>query len=837
MLLFARLILRPLLHEPVRTALTVLAVALGVGVVIAIDLAGQAAAGSFHSSVESLTGKGDMLLTGAAGIDEQLLARLVTLPYNLHFSPRIEDFATIEGKGEALPFIGLDLIAGAQDTEHRNSSDLFTTAERPIWIGSGLPLRTGDHVRLLINDQLTTFTVAGVLDQNGQQAAVSNVIVTDIGIAQRVARKIGKLDSIDVRIPAGSSIDFWRPILKRELPSSVMIQAVGARTDQNRKMLAAFRWNLRVLSYIALIVGAFLIYNTIAISVVRRRNEIGVLRALGASRSAVLSGFLAEAIFFGLVGSATGLFLGRWMAAGAVRLIGTTVEALYVSSQPAPIHITLPAAATGIALGIFVSLLAALAPALEAARVSPVESMARGREEYLVATRMKTGLLLALVLFLSAAVFSYLPPIHRQPVSAYFAVVLLIAGTALVIPWLVTLFVGLTQELLGRVLGVEALLAARSLRASLGRTSILTSALATAVAMTVSVGIMVGSFRKTVTVWMDNQLEADLYLRPAGSVAADQHPTMSPDIADAIEKLPGVASVDRFRAYPISYENLPATLAGGEASRSQNSAATHFLPGEDARAILTKLPTGDYAVVSEPFANKHNISVGSTLRLPLGGDARPFKVLGIYYDYSTERGYIVLDRAVLLKYLPDRAESNLAVYLNPGANIDEIRKNIDAVIAGRGILVIANKSLRKAAITTFDRTFRITYALEAVSILVAVMGVAGALLAMVIDRRRELGLLRFLGSSRPQLRKIILCEAGLLGLLSNAIGLALGTILSLILIFVINKQSFGWTIQFHWPFATLLIALSGVYAATVLAGLYPASNALRLNPIEVVHEE
>jgi putative ABC transport system permease protein len=818
-----------------------LAVALGVAVVIAIDLAGQAAAGSFHSSVESLTGKGDMLLTGAAGIDEKLLGRLVTLPYNLHFSPRIEDFASINGRGEALPFIGLDLIGDARDSTigvaQTDSSDAFATTENPAWVGSALALPIGGRFRLLINDQLTNFTVAGVLKQSGQSAAISNVIVTDIGIAQHVTRKAGRLDSIVVRTPAGNSIDFWRRILKRELPPSVIIEPVGVRTDQNRKMLGAFRWNLRVLSYIALIVGGFLIYNTIAISVVRRRNEIGVLRALGASRAAILAGFLAEAIFFGIVGSALGLFVGRLMAIGAVRLIGSTVEALYVSSQPAPIHITFPAAVTGIALGISVSILAALAPGLEAAHVAPVESMTRGREEYIAASRSKSSSLVGLAIFLLAAAFSHLPAIHRVPIFAYLAVVLLIAGTALVIPGFIALFVGFTQGFIGKTWGVEALLAARSLRASLGRTSILTAALATAVAMTVSIGIMVGSFRETVTVWMDNQLKADLYLRPAGSVTADQHPTMSPDIADAIEKIPGVASVDRFRAYPISYDGLPATLAGGEASRDKNSAATHFLPGEDERTILTKLPTGDYAVVSEPFANKHNISVGGTLHLPLGGNTREFKVLGIYYDYSTERGYIVLDRAVLLKYLPDPAPSNLGVYLKPGTNLDEVRKKIGAVIAGRGVLVLANENLRKAAITTFDRTFRITYALEVVSILVAVMGIAGALLAIVIDRRRELGLLRFLGSSRPQLRKIILCEAGLLGLFSNAIGLALGTVLSLILIFVINKQSFGWTIQFHWPTAALLVVLSGVYAATVLAGLYPASNALRMNPIEAMHEE
>jgi len=348
---------------------------------------------------------------------------------------------------------------------------------------------------------------------------------------------------------------------------------------------------------------------------------------------------------------------------------------------------------------------------------------------------------------------------------------------------------------------------------------------------------MVGSFRETVGVWMASSLKADFYLRPAGSAAADQHPTMNPAIADDIEKLPGVAAVDRFRAYAISYDGMPATLAGGESSRVRDAGATRFLPGENGRAILDKLPTGDYVVVSEPFANKHKISPGDELQLPIAGGVRTFRVLGIYYDYSTERGFIVLDRKTLLKYLPDPAESNLAVYLQPGADASRVREEVDRVINGRGILVFSNSTLRKAALATFDRTFRITWALEAVAILVAVMGVAGALLAMILDRRREFALLRFLGAAAEQVRKLILCEAGLIGIIANLVGLALGTVLSLILIFVINKQSFGWTIQFHWPAPLLLAVLSGVLLSTILAGLYPARMALAMNPIETLHEE
>ena len=844
LILFRRLILRPLLSDPLRTALNLIAVMLGVAVIVAIDLAGEAAAGSFHSSVESLTGPSDLVITGTGGIDEQYLGKLTRLPYAFDFTPRIEDFASINGKGEAYLFLGLDLIghrtsATFEQASAQHSGQLLATdsTHLPLWIGNGFHRQPGSHLRLLINDRLQDFIVEGIIQTKPGSTAEQNVFVTDIGFAQRVTSRVGKLDSIDVSVPSGQSLEFWRDLLRIQLPPSLSIDPQGARTAENRKMLAAFRWNLHVLSYIAIVVGAFLIYNTISISVVRRRNEIGIVRALGATRTLVAGAFLSEALFFGFIGSLLGLALGRIMAEGAVQLVGSTVQSLYVSSQPSPITMTWAAALTGFLLGAGVSVLAALAPALEATRVPPVEAMARGRQEYVNHIRSRYTIWIAAAMLLIAAALAQLPPINHQPIFAYFATLLLVVGTSLIIPNLVAAFAGLAHDAVARLLGTEALLAVRSLRSSLGRTSVMIAALATAVAMTASVGIMVGSFRQTVWLWMNNELKADFYLRPAGSTANDRHPTISPDIANKIERLPGISTVDRFRVYPITYEGLPASLGGGESSKAESNATTLFLPGEDRDSILRKLPTGDYAVVSEPFANKHNIHPGSRLALPLGLTTRSFEVLGIYYDYSTERGFVVIDRHTLLKYLPDPAASNMAVFLKPGANEVELRRAIDNAIGGRSVSVLSNRTLRHDALTIFDRTFRITYALEAVAILVAVLGIAGSLLAVVIDRRREFAILRILGASKLQIRSIILCEAGLLGILSNAIGIILGAFLSLILIYVINKQSFGWTIQFHPPVAALLAALTGIYVATVLAGLYPARTAIRLNPIEVIHED
>jgi putative ABC transport system permease protein len=282
---------------------------------------------------------------------------------------------------------------------------------------------------------------------------------------------------------------------------------------------------------------------------------------------------------------------------------------------------------------------------------------------------------------------------------------------------------------------------------------------------------------------------------------------------------------------------MPATLGGIELNVLRGYHSTDFLSGRATNEVLAELRATNTVIVSEPFANKRNLRPGDQITLSLG-DSRPScRIIDVYYDYSSERGFVLMDRNTLLRYLPDPKPSSLAVYVAPNASPQTVRAEIEQSSGDHRILIFSDRDLRGEALRIFDRTFAITYALEAVAVIVAVMGVAGALLALVIDRRREYGVLRFLGAAASQIRRWILIEAGLVGLLSTLAGIALGFALSLILVFVINKQSFGWTIRFHWPIAVLLGALSVVFLATVLAGIYPAEVAVRLNPIEVTHEE
>jgi putative ABC transport system permease protein len=834
--LFFRLMLRPLRREPLRMSLTILAVALGVAVVLAIELAGEAAAGSFRSSVETLTGSADFEITSTGGVPPEALTGLAMLPEPLRLQARVESFAVIPSLRRTVPFLGVDLLADSLPSDAGpGSSQTLEDLKRgdSVWVGQDLPFQAGDAIELLLNDRSSTFTVCGVLgDRSGE------VLVMDLAPALRaLGRRADMLDRILVQTPSDRPLEQWEASLRKALPDGVTIARQGSKTAANRRMLAAFRWNLRVLSYVAAVVGAFLIYNTVSLSVVRRRTEIGILRALGASRPGVLVAFLGEAACLGLAGAIAGIALGRLLAGSAVLLVARTVESLYITSRPAPVSVSWQTIVLALVLGIGVALLAALAPALEAARVAPVEAMARGRGEHQVRVHAFREAAIAIGLALLAWILARQEPIAGVPVFGYGAAVLMIAAAALAVPALVTAVTAASAGLLCRLLGVEALLAARGLAASMRRSSVLVAALSTAIAMMVAVGLMVGSFRETVIVWLNDQLRADLYLRPAGSSGADRFTTLSPDVPEMIGNIEGIEAIDRFRAYPITYEGLPAMLGGSDAEVAGRYGHRSFLSGADPRKIATQMVGQDAVIVSEPFASKHRVKAGDTLILPLGGKRACLRVIDVYYDYSSERGNVIMDRATLLRYLPDPAPSSVAIYLRPGIGLDPARRAIDQALAGRKVLLFSNRSLRAEAVRIFDRTFAITYGLEAIAVLVAVMGIAGALLMLVIDRRRELGLLRFLGGAARQVKRLVLFEAGLIGVLAIFAGFLLGLLLSLLLIYVINKQSFGWTIQFHWPVGVLTGALSAIYLATVIAGLYPARMAARLDPLAVIHEE
>ncbi|HVP48696.1 MAG TPA: FtsX-like permease family protein, partial [Bryobacteraceae bacterium] len=357
--LFRTLILRPLRRDLLRTVLTIISVALGVGVVIAIDLAGDAATGSFRSSLETLVGKTDLEIVANGGVDERWMAALTALPVNARFAPVIETQGVLERTGSVTVY-GVDFVSQRPDA--RAAKALPRDLDAAIVVSSGLAHRLGlkeaDHLSLTLSDRRLKFAVAGIADAKNAEFAL-----LDIAAAQRALNQYGKLDRIQVFVSPHEDFSRVERQVRAILPAGYRLAKPGTRSEENQRMLRAFRWNLRVLSYISLVVGAFLIYNTISVSIVRRRAEIGVLRAMGAGRRLVLWLFLGEALLFGLAGSLAGIAFGRVMAEGAVGLIADTVNSIYVSSRPAEVALDLSAVGTAIAAGVAVAVLSALAPA------------------------------------------------------------------------------------------------------------------------------------------------------------------------------------------------------------------------------------------------------------------------------------------------------------------------------------------------------------------------------------------------------------------------------------------------------------------------------------------
>ena len=821
MKLLRTLILRPLGRDRLRTALTVLAVALGVAVIVAIDLAGDAATGSFQSSLESLAGKTDLEISANGGIDEAWIGRLAALPVDAHFSPVMETQATLAGIG-AVALYGVDAV-GRPPGPPAGIAVSHALARRA-------GARVGGTLDTTIEGRPHRFHIARIVD-----AGDTEFLALDIADYQQALGRYGKLDRIDVVVGAGEDFAAVERAIRQVLPASYLLERPGARNQENQRMLRAFRWNLRVLSYISLVVGAFLIYNTISISVVRRRGEIGTLRALGAGRGTVMGLFLIEALLLGAAGAGLGVALGRALAGLTVGMIADTVNALYVTSRPAAVRLSWGEGLAAMGTGVVVALLAAWAPAREAMAVAPTEAMSRGAHEHRGRLAWRRGLAWAGGLAALALAVSQAPPLGGFPAGGYAAALAAIAASALAAPALVLAVARVTSPAIRR--RVESLLAGRSLVASLPRTAVVVGALATAIAMMASVGIMVSSFRETVRLWLDVQLRADLYVRAAPPAGAGNYVPLPKAVLPVLVATPGVRAVDDYYGLEFHYGGERATLAGANTEIVRRYGRLRFLPGQDRDRILRSLAHRDRAVVSEPFANKHGIRAGDRMEIPIGARTVALTVAGVYYDYSSSQGYVVLDRSTLLKYLPDQPPTNAAVYLAPGADANRVRRQLQLRTAGWGVSITENRELRRVSMAVFDRTFAITWALEAVAIVVAMLGAANSLLALVLDRRRELGLLRYLGASGGQIQGMVLTEAGFLGLFAALLGLALGFALSMLLIFVVNKQSFGWTIQFHPPGMLLGWALAAVWCVTVLAGLYPASVAARIDPMEAIREE
>ncbi len=839
-----------------RSLVTLAAVGLGVAISLAIDLANATAVDSFASSVNVVANRVNLQILGVGrGFDERTLLRVQDFDGVQYASPTIEDSVVVGAhagdpfSGEILRVLGVDLLrplsrAGVQQVDVPSAFRSATAdpyelvGERGAVVSQRIAQRHGLHVGgaldALAGDRPVRLRVSAILP--AQLAGVdSSVVFVDVATAQEAFNKVGRLDRIDLIVDP-SRLAQVQAALARVLPHGTRAVEPKVRTGEIRRMLRSFQLNLAALSYIAMLVGMYLIYNTVAISVVQRRPEIGTLRALGVTRRQIFATFLAEGALFGAAGSLLGLALGSALAQFSVGAVARTVDALYVGTHADRVVYDPLVLAKAFVVGLLFAMLAAFFPAHEAAATPPALAMRQQSAEPRVA-RPGVGLALAGLALLSLAYLATLAPaLDGIPVFGYLAGLLIIFGASLCVPLTIAGAAAAGSTLASRR-SPAGRLGALNLGSSLRRNSVAVASLMVAIGMMVSVAILIGSFRTTVVAWADETLRADLFVRPLGLADASYDAHFSPAVAARVRRVAGVAAVDTFRAISIPFRGSLTTLGAADfASLSQRN-KLRFLGGADVAALARELPNSEQVVVSEPFATRFGVKAGDVLPLDTPSGLVRFRIAAIYNDYSSDAGVMIADSRTYARLYHDDSVDSLAVYAAPGADLGDLRSRIIRIVLPLRIDVETTRELRGLVIAIFNRTFAITYALYVISIAIAILGVVTTLFALVLERRREIGLLRYLGLTTRDVRRMVLYEAAYIGGLGGLTGVATGILLAFLLIYVINRQAFGWLIELHMPWDFLLEAFFLVVVTALLAGVYPARVAARIRTAEAVRAE
>jgi putative ABC transport system permease protein len=862
---------RHLFRHPWQTALMILGITLGVAVAVAVDLANASASRAFDLSTETIAGKAShQIIAGPTGLDQELYVRLRQSGLVRAAAPVITAYLTSPQLGQQpLQLLGLDPFADAPFRSYlgnQNALDasnpasanqpsvadlaIFLTRPGAILISQTLAerydLNSGETIELQINGQPYTATISGLLAPSNRlsQRALDGLILADISTAQELTGRIGQLDRIDLILPEdpaqpctnlGQQPAGCLAALQAFLPAGAQLVPVEARQGAVEQMTSAFRVNLTALSLLALVVGMFLIYNTMTFSVVQRRPLFGTLRCLGITRREVFGLVLSEALVAGLLGASLGLGLGVLMGQGAVGLVTQTITDLFFVVTVRGIQVPPESLLKGFLLGLLATLFSAAPPAWEAATVPARAALSRSGLESKAVRAVSLAAWAGGAMILGGVGLLLLPT--QSLLVSFIATFAIIVGFAMLAPLATKHFMLSATPGLGRLWGVLGRMAPRNVVNSLSRTSIAVMSLMIAVSVTIGVSLMVGSFRQTIITWLNDTLQGDIYISAPNLSATAPTSALDPTVIEQIKGWPGVARVDVLGAVSVESPQGPVQVSATD--NSDLVEERNFLSTSAPEEELWQEMTRGAILVSEPFANLYRLPRrGGEVALYTSTGLKTFPVAGIYYDYASTQGTILMALPVYQQNWNDTQLSALALRLAPEVIPDQTVTELQDAFAGQQRLLIrSNQALRQEVLEVFDRTFAITGALQLLTTGVAFIGVLSALLSLELERQRELGILRSIGLTVRQMWNLVLLETGLMGVIAGLLAMPTGFALSLILIYIINRRSFGWTLQLQLdpqPFIAALLLATG---AALLAGIYPALRMGRMVASEALRSE
>lgn len=871
MLSFIKVVLLILLSHlrqwPLRTALTIGGVALGVSASVAVRTANVDVLSSFEQAVLTVAGPTTLEVAGGeAGLDERLITHLRTVPGVTTVSPVILQTAVQMRRDQpeqAIQVLGLDLLAEfntrgfrvSQPTTERQMLDMIHPDS--VFIGEKLAtewnLSVGDEVHLLIGTGSCRCRVAGILHgESDQRSSWERLAVMDIAAAQVTFGMVGLVDRIDLVTDPNLSVDEVAENVRTVLPPHVTVERPVNRTSQVEQMISAFRMNLTVLSWVGLLVGMFLIYNTMAFAVAQRRREIGIYRAVGMTQGRVALLFLIEAGLFGILGGVVGSLAGMVLAQQLISLLSRTISDLYVpvsagGSESLWAGPWFTMGVEGVLIGCAVSMIGAIGPSVDASRTATVRALAPGDYEASQQLRVGRLALMGCALLGLAGFLSWPGPIQGVPVLGYMATLCLLAGLACLAPLCVTRGSGHHRSIgpTTGLPGVMRTIAVEHASRNPGRNGVTVSAFMVGLAIMIGVLVMVRSFRHTVEVWVADTVLADVVVAPSlwlrGTEIGTVGRSLPPAWTTILSSIPEVAAVDTYRDVRITVQGHRVAVVSRDL-RLHAQWSQYLVRNGDSSEQLNRAAEIGGLLVSEVLADRLGVREGSVLDIMTPSGVRRFPIVAVFYDYSTDGGKLLMDRALYQSLWHDEFVTVFPVYLHERASLDRVRARITeqlSIVTKGGLppLVISNTELRKEILEIFDRTFLLTYVLEAIAVVIAMLGIVNTLITSVLERRREFATLRAIGGSSGQIQQLVLWEAIYLGAIGIVLGLIGGGLLSLLLIKVINKQSFGWSIQMIIPIGSLLQAVALAVLATLVAGYFPARWAARQPVVEGLRDE